>query len=281
MCGLSAEDYAKTIFVTSGSGNADTPSKQNNPIIVVETEYIGENGETFFAYMATAKQPVTSEVVIEMYLTYGENSQEKVTVRVPVGSNSSETIQTSIPVKMGRPSISTSNYIPKEDDSFKYTTVLPEEPVILPVAYTITMISGKIDSISDDKLVEMLLANQIKMKDAVTSEKFTVEFTPIPVEGLESMTKVSEITDALINNASDIILVTDKNIKSIEQANVAGINELPLWVKCEGDIQINGKTFNVWYKRDEGQTSQSRICDSVNQAYVIGAEPIDYIIYYE
>ena len=39
LCGLSAEDYAKTIFVTSGSGSSDTPSKQNNPITIQETEY--------------------------------------------------------------------------------------------------------------------------------------------------------------------------------------------------------------------------------------------------
>lgn len=283
LCNLSAEDYAKTIFVTSGSGNADTPSKQNNPITVQQVTYTDENGEQVYAYKAVAKQPVTSEVVVEMTVRDEFGGEETVVITVPVGSSTSEAVPTRMPMMMSRPpQVVTSDYNPKEDDKFEYDTVLPEEAPILPTAYTITMIAGKIDTISDEELVTKLRENgEIAMKDATTSERFTVEFTPVPVVGLEGMTKVSEITEALINNASDIILVTDKSIKSIEQADVAGINELSLWVKRGESVQIDGKLFDVWYKRDEGQTSQSRICDSVNQAYVLGAEPRDYIIYYE
>ena len=283
LCNLSAEDYAKTIFVTSGSESSDTPTKQNNPITVQETEYMNESGEIFFAYKAVAKQPVTSEVTIEMSVTKEDNTTEKITIKIPVGANESDVVPTSTYKIEGieRPMVNTSNYSPKEDETFKYNTILPEKPIILPMAYSITMLSGKIDTISDDELVEKLIASgKIAMKDATTSERFTVDFTPIPVDGLETM-GVIELTDALINNASDIILVTDKTIKSIEQADVAGINELPLWIKREGNVQIEGKSFNVWYKRDEGQTSQSRICDSVNTEYVVGADPRDYIIYYE
>lgn len=283
LCDLSAEDYAKTIFVTSGSESSDTPTKQKNPITVQETEYMSESGEIFFAYKAVAKQPVTSEVTIEMSVTKEDNTTEKITIKIPVGANESDVVPTSTYKIEGieRPMVNTSNYSPKEDETFKYNTILPEKPIILPMAYSITMLSGKIDTISDDELVEKLIASgKIGMKDAATSERFTVDFTPIPVDGLETM-GVIELTDALINNASDIILVTDKTIKSIEQADVTGINELPLWVKREGNVQIEGKSSNVWYKRDEGQTSQSRICDSVNTEYVVGADPRDYIIYYE
>ena len=283
LCNLSAEDYAKTIFVTSGSESSDTPTKQNNPITVQETEYMNESGEIFFAYKAVAKQPVTSEVTIEMSVTKEDNTTEKITIKIPVGANESDVVPTSTYKIEGieRPMVNTSNYSPKEDETFKYNTILPEKPIILPMAYSITMLSGKIDTISDDELVEKLIASgKIAMKDTTTSERFTVDFTPIPVDGLETM-GVIELTDALINNASDIILVTDKAIKSIEQADVAGINEIALWTKRNGNVQINGKPYDVWYKRDEGQTSQSKICDSVNAGYVVGADPRDYIIYYE
>lgn len=284
LCNLSAEDYAKTIFVTSGSGSPDTPvtpSKVQNPITIKESTVTDENGNTYYVYQALAKQPVNSEVTVNMTIQDEFGAEEEVILTIPSGSSSSESYRTGMMMMSRPPKVVNSDHSPKEDEKFEYDTVLPEEKPILPMAYSITMLSGKIDTISDDELVEKLIANgKIGMKDAATSERFTVDFTPIPVDGLETM-DVIELTDALINNASDIILVTDKTIKSIEQADVAGINELPLWVKRDGNVQIEGKSFNVWYKRDEGQTSQSRICDSVNTEYVVGADPRDYIIYYE
>ena len=282
-CDLPPEDYAKTIFVTVGTNSEpSTPTKQKNPIKIQETEYMNENGEIFYAYKAVATQAVTSEVTIEMSVSDQFGATEKITIKIPAGANESDVVTTSTYTEgFERPTINTSNYSPKEDDTFKYNKILHEAPITLPKAYSITMLSGKIETISDEELIEKLIASgQIAMKDAVTSEKFTVDFTPIPVDGLETM-GVIELTDALINNASDIILVTDKAIKSIEQADVAGINEIALWTKRNGNVQINGKPYDVWYKRDEGQTSQSKICDSVNAGYVVGADPRDYIIYYE
>lgn len=283
LCDLPGEDYAKTIFVTSGSGSNEpsTPSKVQNPITVQESTYTDENGNTYYVYKAVSKQPVTSNVTIEMTIQDENGNEEEVVLTIPSGSAASEPHRTGMMMMARPPKVVTSDHNPKEDDKFEYDTVLPEEPIILPMAYSITMLSGKIDTISDEELIEKLMASgKIAMKDAVTSENFTVDFTPIPVDGLETM-GVIELTDALINNASDIILVTDKAIKSIEQAEVAGINEISLWTKRNGNVQIDGKPYDVWYKRDEGQTSQSKICDSVNAGYVVGAEPRDYIIYYD
>jgi hypothetical protein len=61
---------------------------------------------------------------------------------------------------------------------------------------------------------------------------------------------------------------------------MSGINEKSLWVTREHGIVIDGITYFVLYKRDEGQTSQSRIYDPTTNE-VIGAESREYIIYYE
>ena len=116
LCDLPGEDYAKTIFVTSGSGSNEpsTPSKQKNSITIQETEYMNDNGEMFYAYKAVAKQVVTSEVIIEMSISNQIGGAEKITIKIPVGSNESEVIPTST-VKIDgvkRPEINTSKYSP-------------------------------------------------------------------------------------------------------------------------------------------------------------------------
>ena len=137
----------------------------------------------------------------------------------------------------------------------------------------------QLDTLSNQELINKLIENgEITMKDETTSDKFMVVFTPIAVEGLSSM-NAKEMTQALINNSQDIIIVTDKDIKSIEQADVAGINEINLWVKKDGNLMIEGKPFNVWYKRDEGQTSQSKIFDPETRE-TVGTDNREYIIYY-
>lgn len=281
LCDLPGEDYAKTIFVTSGSGSNEpsTPSKQKNPITIQETEYMNENGEMFYAYKAVAKQAVTSEVIIEMSVSNQFGDTEKVTIKIPVGSNDSEVVPTST-VKIDgvkRPEINTSKYSPLEDETFKYNTILPEKPVILPMAYSITMLSGEIDTISDAKLIEMLIANgEVAMKDKTSSEEFLVEFTPIAVEGFSNMT-VPERKAVLKANVQDIIIVTDKPIKDIM---LAGTPELILWTKRQGNVVIDNVTYDIWYKRDEGQIAQSRVYDPVTGELSYD-NSVKYIIYYE
>lgn len=280
LCDLPGEDYAKTIFVTSGSGNEpSTPSKQKNPITIQETEYMNENGEMFYAYKAVATQAVTSEVVIEMSISDQFGATEKITIKIPVGSNESEVVPTSTVTADGvkRPEINTSKYSPLEDETFKYNIILPEEPIILPMAYSITMLSGKIDTISDAKLIEMLRANgEIAMKDKASSEEFLVEFTPIAVEGFSNMS-VAERKAVLKANVQDIIIVTDKTVKDIMSA---GVPELEAWTKRQGNVVIDNVMFDVWYKRDEGQTAQSRVYDPVT-GEISRDNSVKYIIYYE
>ena len=281
LCDLPGEDYAKTIFVTSGSGSNEpsTPSKQKNPITIQETEYMNDNGEMFYAYKAVAKQVVTSEVIIEMSISNQFGSTEKITIKIPVGSNESEVIPTST-VKIDgvkRPEINTSKYSPLEDEMFKYNTILPEKTIILPMAYSITMLSREIDTISDAKLIELLKANgEIAMKDKASSEEFLVEFTPIAVEGFSNMT-VAERKAVLKANVQDIIIVTDKPIKDIM---LAGVSELEVWTKRQGNVVIDNVTYDIWFKRDEGQIAQSRVYDPVTGELSYD-NSVKYIIYYE
>lgn len=280
LCDLPGEDYAKTIFVTSGSGSNEpsTPSKVQNPITVQESTYTDENGNTYYVYKAVSKQPVTSNVTIEMTIQDENGNEEEVVLTIPSGSAASEPHRTGMMMMSPRPpKVVTSDHNPKEDDKFEYDTVLPEEPIILPMAYSITMLSGKIDTISDNELIEKLKANgTIKIKDATSSEEFLVEFTPIAVEGYSNMT-VPERKAALKANVQDIIIVTDKPIKNIM---TAGVPELETWTKRQGNVVMDNVTYDVWYKRDEGQTAQSRIYDPVT-GEISPDNSVKYIIYYE
>jgi hypothetical protein len=206
--------------------------------------------------------------------------EETVVITVPAGSSSSEVVPTRIPMMMSRPpQVVTSDYNPKEDDKFEYETVLPEETPALPMAYSISLLSGTIDTISNEELTQKLIENgRIQMKDDKTSQNFPVKFEAIAVDGLSSM-NAKEMTQVLIDNAQDIIIVTDSDIKSIEQADVAGINEITLWVKKDSTLTIEGRTYYIWYKRDEGQTSQSKVYDPITNQ-TADAEDREYIIYY-
>lgn len=280
LCDLPGEDYAKTIFVTSGSGDSPSTSKVSNPITVQMVSSVNENGEEVYAYKAVSKQPVTSDVVVEMTIQDEFGAEEVITLTVSAGSSSSDVQPTKVLMTMIRPQITTSDYNPKEDDKFEYDAVLPEEEPKLPIAYSVTMLSGNIDVISDDELIAKLLENgEITMKNETSSESFLVEFVPIAVDGLSDMSVV-EMSQALIDNAQDIIIVTDKNIKTIAQADLPDINEVSLWVKKDSTLSIDGKVFFVWYKRDEGQTSQSKIYDPITNE-VVGTDDREYIITYE
>ena len=279
LCDLPGEDYAKTIFVTSGSGSNEpsTPSKVQNPITVQETTATDENGNTYYVYKAVSKQPVTSNITIEMTIQDEFGYEEEVVLTIPSGSSASEPHRTGMMMMSRPPKVVTSDYNPKEDDKFEYDTVLPEEPIILPMAYSITMLSGKIDTISDEELIEKLKANgTIKIKDATSSEDFLVEFTPIAVEGYSNMS-IPERKAALKANVQDIIIVTDKPIKNIM---VAGTPELETWTKRQGNVVIDNVMFDVWYKRDEGQTAQSRVYDPLT-GEISRDNSVTYIIYYE
>jgi hypothetical protein len=282
LCNLSAEDYAKTIFVTSGNGGANDPTIKPTNVITVEVIQVTNGTDMVYAYKAFSKYPVSSDYEIILIIEDMYGTKENIILIISDGGTSSEVVLSAVVADENttEPIIISSNY-KKEDDDFKYNVILPEKEPEKPMAYHITLKSGDLDNLSEEELRKKIIAGgEIDMKDETKSEKFKVEFTPIAVEGLENMT-VIESSNALIANAQDIILVTDKPIKSIEQADVAGINEKSLWTKYKNDIIINGVTFSIWYKRDEGQTSQSRICDSANPNYVFGAEPREYIIYYE
>lgn len=283
LCDIPGEDYAKTIFVTNGSSSSDTPvepSKATNAITIEIVKYTNDNNEEVYAYKAYSKLSVTSDMSIEFVIRNSENEEETIKLSIKNGSNSSETYPTSVLSNVPQPKVVTSSFNPKEDETFKYNLVLPKEEVVLPMAYTLTLKKGEIDTLNDSELKAKLTENaRVSMKDETTSEKFKIELVPIAVDGLSNMT-VPEARQAQIDNSQDLIIVTDNNIVSIEQSN-APFNEIDLWTKRNSGITINGTKFTIWYKRDVNDTTQSKVYDPVTGVIYGADKDKEYIIYYE
>lgn len=280
LCDLPAEDYAKTIFVTNGATSDVEPSKTTNTITVELVQVANSDGNLVYAYKATAKKPVASDIDVMITIKGAEAGNETVTITLKNGESTTSPILTNIVVKNGvaEPTIVTSNY-KKEDDEFKYSLILPAEKPVLPMAYSITLMKGEIDSIDDNTLIAKLKENgTLKMKDETVSENFKIDLPYIPIEGLQQLSPLEQ-RKALIDNSADFIIVTDKNIVDIEQVG-AGISEIDVWTKKDKTISFDGATFTVWYKRDENN-AQSRIIDP-ETGYKLGPkEDVEYIIYYK
>ena len=287
LCNLSAEDYAKTIFVTSGSGSSDAPTtKPINTITIHMSQDMNNGGMLVYTYKASSNRPVVSDYEIKITVqdmsVDTETITEDVTLTILNGESLSEIVLTNIIAGEGmpEPKITNSNY-KMEDDDFKYTVIFPERTPDKPMAYSITLKKGEIDTISDSELEQKLLANgNISMKNENTSEVFEVDFSKnsIPVDGFSNMS-IPEMDKVLIENSQDIILVTDKPIKTIAEANT-NFPETEFWVKREKTITIDGVMYTVWFKRDEGQTAQSSVYDPITNEKVSAASA-KYIIYYE
>jgi hypothetical protein len=281
LCDLPGEDYAKTIFVTSGSGSNEpsTPSKTTNVITVQLLTYVNENNEEVWAYNAMAKQPVASDMLVELKVRDANGNEENIQLRINNGGTMSETYSTNMLSSMPQPEIIMSNYSPKEDEEFKYNTTLPEKAPELPMAYTLTLKKGEVDTLTNDELLLKLKnSEKVSMSDETKSEYFKPKFEAIAVPNLSTMT-IKERKEALKANSQDIIIVTDKEIVSIEQAGVEGINELNAWNKREDTLTIEGVEFTVWLKRTE-DVGQSYIYDPETKE-VVNAQVLEYIIYYE
>ena len=282
LCDLPVEDYAKTIFVTNGSGGSNepvTPSKVTNVITVQLLTYVNGNNEEVWAYNAMAKQPVASDMLVELKVRDANGNEENIQLRRNNGGTRSETYSTNMLSSMPQPEIIMSNYSPKEDEEFKYNTTLPEKAPELPMAYTLTLKKGEVDTLTNDELLLNLKnSEKVSMSDETKSEYFKPEFEAIAVPNLSTMT-IKERKEALKTNSQDIIIVTDKEIVSIEQAGVAGINELNVWSKREDTLTIEGVEFTVWFKRTE-DVGQSNIYDPETKE-VVNAQVLEYIIYYE
>lgn len=282
LCNLPAEEYTKTIFVTSGSTSTDDTSKTKNVMSVRETKGINSYGVEVHGYQAFATKPVASRMVIKMKVQDSFDGEEDIELVIEEGASESNIYLTMIDAQMKAPTIITSNYEPKEDDKYEYDTKLPEKEPDYPMAYSITMLKNDFDAISNDELATKLLeSGKVSMKDEKTSEILVVDFTKnsVPVEGFSNMT-VPEMDEVLFANAQDIIIVTDRVIKSIAEANT-NIPETELWTKRESTINLEGVDFYIWYKREvDGQTAQSSVYDPVTNE-MGGAQEAKYIIYYE
>lgn len=267
LCGLPGEDYATTIFVTDGAA----VKKTTNTITI---SILKSNG--VYAYKAGSKQQVATDIEIELTIQDNENQEEKVKLSIKAGKNISETILTTVSEAKPQPIVKSSFYNPHEDETFKYNMILPKEEPKLPVAYTLSLKQGEIDTLSDSDIISKLnKLNKVQMKDSATSEEFTIELTPISVEGLKEA-KPLEVQNLLGENKQDLIIVTDKNIDKIVSNDT---DELSLWTK-KGTLTIDNVKFNLWYKRDEENNSLSYICDSTDTSYIAGTQSFKFIIYY-
>ena len=281
LCNLSAEDYAKTIFMTNGGGSSDTPTtKPTNTITVTMLPKANEENIVVYAYQATSNHPVSSEYKIELIVEDMFGAKENVTITIPFGESLSETVLTSIIAGegMSEPTIINSNY-KKEDDEFKYSVILPERTPDKPMAYHITLKAGELDNITEDELRNRLLASgELDMKNEEESEVFEVQYTPVEVEGCSSIASVEELDNLRMQHVQDIVIVTDKEITSIEQAGVP-INEIDLWNQKDTNITINGIHFTIWYKKGDKPTD-AYLVDPINGIEIL-PEKVEYIIYYK
>lgn len=289
LCNLSAEDYAKTIFMTNGGGSSDTPTtKPTNTITIHRSQDVNNDGMLVYTYKASSNRPVVSDYEIKLTVqdrsVNTETITEDITLTILNGESLSEIVFTNIIAGEGmlEPEITKSNY-KMEDDDFKYTIIFPEVTPVKPMAYHITLKAGELDDITEDELRNRLIASgELDMKNEEESEVFEINMEVVEVEGISDM-NISQKVQLLKEHAQDYIIVTDKEIVSIEQAN-SGINEIGAWQKKDKTITLDNITYTIWYKRDD---SQSLLYDPVAKKWYgcidESGEPltIEYIIYYK
>ena len=291
LCNLSAEDYAKTIFVTSGSGNSDAPTvKPINTITIHMSQDMNNDGMLVYTYKASSNRPVVSDYEIKFTVqdmsVDTETITEDITLTILNGESLSEIVLTNIIAgeSMPEPKITNSNY-KMEDDDFKYTVIFPERTPDKPMAYHITLNAGEIDNITEEELRRKLLASgELDMKDESESEVFEVQFTPVEVEGCSNILTVEELDNLRMQYVQDTVIVTNKEINGIEQVG-APFNEIDLWIRKDTNITINGVYFTIWYKKGDKPTD-AYLVDPLNidpetgKPVEILPDKVEYIIYY-
>ena len=285
LCNLSAEDYAKTIFMTNGGGSSDTPTtKPTNTITIHRSQDVNNDGMLVYTYKASSNRPVVSDYEIKLTVqdrsVNTETITEDITLTILNGESLSEIVFTNIIAGEGmlEPEITKSNY-KMEDDDFKYTIIFPEVTPVKPMAYHITLKAGELDDITEDELRNRLIASgELDMKNEEESEVFEVQYTPVEVEGCSSIATVEDLDNLRMQHVQDVVIVTDKEIISIEQAGVP-INEIDLWNQKDTNIIINGIHFTIWYKKGDKPTD-AYLVDPINGIEIL-PEKVEYIIYYK
>ena len=276
LCGLSPEDYAKTIFVTNGSSNNDTPNVKTKQVTLNIV-----NGDVVVTFAGAA----TSDMYVGITYNGGKEHTLKIEKDTMGGSGLSfgieETVESINEFGIG---LSESDALNDkktfEDDEFKYQ-INYNAPIVYPVAYQLVLMKGEIDNLSNEELVSHIeKIEKLPMNGEKESEVFVADVKPIPVEGLGNM-NAEELTEVLLANAQELLIVTDKEIKDIVAASTND-SVIDGWFKKENDLIINEIPYHIWVKRPTS-TELSAIYDPTDTEMKIEIEKdsITYIIYYK
>lgn len=275
LCDLPAEDYAKTIFVTNGSG-----SDGDVPVLTVKTMTLEiEGGDVVITYSGA----LTSNMYVAISYNEGQTFSKMLTIGT-VGSSG---------VNMGLSDVTsiegygigvteTDAYNEKktfQDDEYKYQ-IIYEKPMTMPVAYQLSLMKGEIDILSDEELIaHMEKVEELGMKDETETEAFVAVIEPQAVEGLAEMS-ATEMTAALIAASQDIIIITDKEVVDIIAVSTND-SVIESWNKRTDDLVIDGVTYHIWYKRAQN-TELSAVYDPTVPGAVIDVpkDSITFIIKY-
>jgi hypothetical protein len=117
------------------------------------------------------------------------------------------------------------------------------------------------------------------MESVEKTKVFVSKIEPIAVEGLAGMDAI-ELTQVLLDNAQDIVIVTDREIVDILAASTSD-SVLDGWSRRGHDVVVDGVTYHVWYKR-ANDTELSAVYDPIVPEAVIEIpeDSITFIIKY-
>lgn len=280
LCDLPAEDYAKTIFVTDGSSSGSGSSTGTTPTVqskVMSLEII--DGDAVLTY--------AGEISSDLYVAISYNNGESHVIKVEAGTSGASGIPFEIGDVASIESFGIGNTEESalagnkvfQDEEYKYQISF-DVAVPIPVAYQFAAMAGNIDNMTDDDIIAKIQTiEKVEMVDETKSQTFTATIEPIAVEGLAEMNAV-QMTDALLANAQDIIIVTDKEVVDILAASTAD-SVLEGWTERTKTVTIDGVVYYVWYKR-ASDTELSAIYDpAVPEAVIeVPADSITFIIKY-
>ena len=279
LCNLPGEDYAKTIFMTNDSGpgtGGDDPTP-TIPVKSITLEII--EGDVVMMFAGTLSS--------DLYVSVSYNGNDEYTMKIEKSTSGASGIAFGLRnvktvEKYGIGSTEkealngNKNY---QDEEYKYQISFTE-PVLIPVAYHISVKQGHIEDMSDEDIINLVKTTEkIEMVDHTQTESFVAEIEPIAVDGLANM-NASELTQVLIDNSQDIVIITDKEVVDIIAASTRD-SVIDGWVKRENDVIVDGVVYHVWYKR-ANDTELSAVYDPmVPEAVIeIPEDSITFIIKY-
>ena len=276
LCDLPGEDYAKTIFVTNGSGSSDNPT-----IKVKQLTLEIVDGDIVITFAGAT----TSDMYVGVMYNNGKEHTLKIEKNTMGGSGLHfgimETVEVINEFGIGLTEADALNDKKTfQDEEFKYQ-INYNEPIVYPVAYQLVLEKGQIDDLTNEEILSHIeKIEKLPMSGEKESEVFTADIKPMPVEGLGSM-NATELTDILLEKSQDLIIITDKEIKDIVAASTND-SVIDGWFKKENDLLINKVPYHIWIKRAKS-TELSAIYDPSDPEMVIEVEKdsITYIIYYK